>query len=922
MLDLRVLGGFGVALDSDEINELAAQPTRAALLVFLAMEKTTTRETVLALLWPDHDPQKARHALSQTLHRLRSALGERWLEVEGEKLATSSSVRIDAREFMSLAEQERYDDALDLYQGPFLDGWFFGDCPAFERWSDQQRARLERTHRLTCREALRTRRERGDFAGALAIAQEWAKLDPLEDEAQHRLIELLAESGRRADALAQFDVHRELLESEGLTPLDDTVQLVERLRQADDVGSLDDDPASEVPDTPPARPGRMHGPGHAVWRLTRYVGTALFALTAIFVVLVLIREYTPEARALRAALPEGGRLVLADFGNDTHDTLVAGVVTEALRIDLKRFLHSGLVDPAEVGGILARMERSPLAPLTGETAREVALRAGVPAVIDGRVGAVGPGFVLSAWVVSTENGQVIEAALATARDSAELLDAIEALCAQLRGVIRPSLEELPEPTSLAQVTTSSLDALRRYTLALHAWQREGDGLRAVQLLDEATRLDTAFAMAYRTRAMVLMNIGAERRLWVDALTAAFRHRDHLSDWERYITVATYRQSVTNELDQAMTAYQSLLELDSTDVTALNNLGVAYREQRDYARAEPLFRRCLEVDSAVLSCAVNLCGVVHGLGRRQEAEAIARRLVERYPRNPFAFAQLSWIASAAFDYAAADSLFTGLAGFDLPNPGALEVWLAYVDMVRGRLGEARAHLDRGYQIAGRSVPLTATMARHAEAWIELEILGDTARAVATMRAVNRDSILSDLDPVDVPYTQLADFYAAAGRLDLAEAELDTFAAALPVEMRRPAERRLHSVRGLIALERGDLNGAREAFRLADRHEGGSLVVQQYAGPTQELAGHPDSAITAYEAYLSNPQMVRLPYDAVLMPKVLERLAQLHEAAGHAAEAARYYTRFADLWADADPELRPRADAARRRARALLASDGSS
>jgi hypothetical protein len=51
-------------------------------------------------------------------------------------------------------------------------------------------------------------------------------------------------------------------------------------------------------------------------------------------------------------------------------------------------------------------------------------------------------------------------------------------------------------------------------------------------------------------------------------------------------------------------------------------------------------------------------------------------------------------------------------------------------------------------------------------------------------------------------------------------------------------------------------------------------------------------------------------------VLQRLAELHEAAGHRTRAADYYNRFADLWSGADPALRSRAEHARRRARDLL------
>lgn len=948
MLALQVLGDFHVELDGREVCELAAQRSRAALLVLLGVEGSTTRDSVVAVLWPEHDPHKARHALSQTLHRLRGSLGEDWLETEGERIGTGASVQLDARTFENLVGEKRYEEALACYRGAFLTGWFLADSPAFERWADQQRTRFERLHRLARREAIRIRRERGDVPAALRLAQEWAEADPLEDEAQHRLIELLAESGRRSAALRQYDLYARLLAEEDLTPLDDTVQLVSRLRQAAEVGPLADgewatapapaeaegQPAAAVdPSTPSTGPPLGAGPnlpavGPADGRPSRprvHVKTGRLAVASLMtaVVLGLVgREFTPGARDRRAALPPGGRIVLADFGNDTRDSLVAGVVTEALRIDLERRLHSALVDPVEIARVFVRMRRNPLSTLAGDTAREVALRAGVPAVIDGRVGAVGPGFVLSAWIVSAQSGRVLDAALATARDSTGLIDAIEALSAQLQEKIRPSLADLPPPVPLAQVTTSSIDALARYSTALRVFWQEGDATRGLRLLDEAIALDSTFAMAYRYRATLLDNIGGDRGARIEALAAAYRHRDRLSESERYLTVASYHQSATGDLDEAIHAYEDLLALDSMDVGALNNLGVLYRDLRDFARAEPLLRRCFEADSISLTCGINLCGVVYARGRSDEARDIAERMVRRYPDNPFTLTQPAWIAAADHDYVRADSLFADLERFDLPNPGLLELWLSFVDMARGRLQEAQRHLDNAYRLARDSAPGTAAAALFEGAWMELEVRQDTARAIEVTDAALRDPLVAGMSPLTMPYLEVADFYLDSGRRARGEAMIEAFLSEVPIEWRRPADRWLYTLRGRMAMQQGRLEEAQEAFTIADTRPGSPFLVLQYTGPLHEAAGRADSAVAAYERYLSTRTLDRLAFDALLLPKVFQRLAELHESAGHVREAADYYTRLADLWADADPELQPRVEDARRRARTLLANEPDS
>jgi tetratricopeptide (TPR) repeat protein len=205
-------------------------------------------------------------------------------------------------------------------------------------------------------------------------------------------------------------------------------------------------------------------------------------------------------------------------------------------------------------------------------------------------------------------------------------------------------------------------------------------------------------------------------------------------------------------------------------------------------------------------------------------------------------------------------------------------------------------------------------------MEVEILQDTAAAVASMDAALRDPVFAAMGPVAMPYLEVADFYLAANQPDRAEEMVETFLAEVPLEFRQPLDHVLYMIRGRVAMVRGRLEEAREAFAIADTYPGSPFHTLQYLGALDELAGRPDSAIASYERYLSTGTTNRLVWDAILLPQVLERLAALHEAAGHARQAADYYTRLADLWAGADPELCPRAERARERARALAGVGG--
>jgi hypothetical protein len=97
---------------------------------------------------------------------------------------------------------------------------------------------------------------------------------------------------------------------------------------------------------------------------------------------------------------------------------------------------------------------------------------------------------------------------------------------------------------------------------------------------------------------------------------------------------------------------------------------------------------------------------------------------------------------------------------------------------------------------------------------------------------------------------------------------------------------------------------------------------------ELAGQPDSALAMYETYLATPYSGRiyhawipagvspaLGFDRYWLPVVYERLGDLYEQRPDTAKAVYYYGKLVDLWKDADPELQPRVEAARRAIEAL-------
>ena len=130
MIALRTLGALDLsASDGRDVRALLRQPKRCALLVYLALagpERFRRRDTVVALFWPERDEQHARGALRQALTFLRRELGEGIVATRGEEEIglAPGAVSIDVREFERSCETGNYTDAVALYRGDFLDGFF------------------------------------------------------------------------------------------------------------------------------------------------------------------------------------------------------------------------------------------------------------------------------------------------------------------------------------------------------------------------------------------------------------------------------------------------------------------------------------------------------------------------------------------------------------------------------------------------------------------------------------------------------------------------------------------------------------------------------------------------------------------------------------------------------------------------------
>ena len=237
MVELRLLGTVNLTTaDGCEARSLIGQPRRLALLAYLAAATprgTQRRDRLLTLFWPELDQGRARAALRQALHVLREELGPRVLVSRGDEEVglDFDVVRCDVAEFDRAVAAGRLTEALDLYRGELLEGFFISGAPDFERWQDDERRRLCETASRAAQALVEEAEDRGDLAAAAIWARRALRLAPNDEALLRRLLTLLDLLGDRAGALQVHDEFARRLAAEfEAQPAAETQALVAAVR--------------------------------------------------------------------------------------------------------------------------------------------------------------------------------------------------------------------------------------------------------------------------------------------------------------------------------------------------------------------------------------------------------------------------------------------------------------------------------------------------------------------------------------------------------------------------------------------------------------------------------------------------------------------------------------------------------------------
>lgn len=618
-------------------------------------------------------------------------------------------------------------------------------------------------------------------------------------------------------------------------------------------------------------------------------------------------------------------LVVADFRGPAADAELGPTVAEALRTDLGQSAAFNVLSRATLRELLGLMERPAETVVQFDLAREIATREGAKAVLDGEVVRLGQGYVISARLVSALDGSELATFRQEAANEDALLPALSRLSRAVRERAGESLRVIRASTALERVTTPSLAALRKYVEGSRVAEEEGDRDRGLVLLQEAVEIDTAFAMAWRKIAVTLRNMNRERDRSLAAFSAAYRHRDRLTEMERLLTEASYFSfGPVRDLDRALAAYEQMLAIDSLSGGALNNAANLLAEKREFERAENLLRREIRRPRPFSGAYFNLLTQQSRMRRSPEAlDSTVAAFRVRFPASADLRVIEAMAALGSRDSDRADSI--GRVAYAEARSAAQQIRSAwFVSSIADQHGRPREGLrwvTQATQTMARTQPSATSRLQFALDSMYYATYFDQDPDAARQflaRGLAREP-LEEIPPSERPWRVLAEYAAAIGDPGLAQQALVGFEGdQLTIGVDQDGDRAYY--RAALALASQQWDVAISHLHVADARpvtEPDYILAQ--LGRAHDMAGRPDSAIAYFERIVATNRAQPF-FDGVWLPRLHKRLGELHEAKGDTEKAIANYARFVNLWRNAEPELQPQVREVSQRLERLRAGRG--
>jgi TolB-like protein/DNA-binding SARP family transcriptional activator/Flp pilus assembly protein TadD len=696
MIRFQTLGSIDLRNDEGAVASVLSQPKRLALLAYLACARPLgfrSRDTLLALFWPEADTERARNSLRQALHHLRKGVGEAAITTRGERDVgiDSTLLSCDAAQFTAAFEAARFEEALAVYRGDFLPGLHVQDAPEAARWIDDERMHLRRCAMDGARRLLNDASDRRDVEGAIRWARRAVAIDPADEPAVRRLVQALADAGDVPAALdAYADLVKRLDADFSLKPSVETTRLVQALSERAstttaeiaaltpaarvraprrEVAGVSAAPAPHAAEAPQQEGAERSRP----WANAVTILTILGLLTALAIpVIARLTRTRPVSGASSIAV-----LPFVNLSGDPANEYLSDGLTEELLHRLAQV--PGLQVAARTSTFAFKGRNAPV----DSIGRVLKVRH----VLEGSVRQSGERWRITAQLIDASTGYHLWSGNfeSTLADVMAVQDSIGTVIVD-RLVATVAAKSLPvsRPPRVAEAHVAAMRGWRAFRL-----NNPDAYAAAIGHFREAIARDDSYGYAHAGLATV--------RLWQGYL----RWANPDSGYAEARALAARALALDSALVDGYLVLGRLAEVQDHDDARAESLyrratAVAPSDPRPLLRLAPILvrrglgeeavamaQRAVTLDPASPAAYSDLANVYVGLGRSADAEAAVRRALTLDPGHPILLGNLALQLVQQEEFAAAESAIVAVRAKVPDDP----TQLGHHAFIAARLGKA-------------------------------------------------------------------------------------------------------------------------------------------------------------------------------------------------------------------------------------------
>jgi serine/threonine-protein kinase len=681
-----------------------------------------------------------------------------------------AAVWCDAAAFDLAMEERRYRDALELYQGDFLPGFFLEDAPEVERWLDEDRTRRRNAAVEGAWALAKSEEETGHLRAAVVWARKAVGLKPYDEDAVRRLITLLDQAGEPAAAIEAFeDFERRLLTEFSITPSRETIQQIDAIRHP-----RQEAPAALIPPPPEVKrlraapvPLPAAGPAPAAVphaRPARLVTVPPIRKWPRWVVAALLVAAlgssawyaTTSRQRMAAADPQVGRAIavlpFVNMSDEADNEYFSDGLTEEI---LNALTHvDGLRVASRTSSFAFKGKQNDI--------RDIGRQLGVTVVLEGSVRRDRDKLKITAQLINVADGYHLWSK-SYDRQVTQIFDVQEEIAHAITDALALQFSADEHEMHVRRATSDpeayDLYLRGKYLITIAS---QAQNLKAIELFEQATARDPRFALGYAGLArahIAAAEFVAPRQVLPRAKAAAMRALQLDSTLvETRLALSEVRQVYDRDWLAAEYEIQRALALDPGSAEAHAAYANLLLDARRYAEAKRERERAWELralqtpDSTLSSFRVereiSWASYAWYVGDREEAMRRARTAVTLNPSHPTA------------------RLTVAMLYIEMGQPQAAVVETERVMELTQRATPYIAHLGRAYAAAGRTAE---------------------ARALLDTLAVRSRTAYVGKDQVALLYYALGDTTAA---LDWLERAVDDYHWWMPNSNYHPLWRGLH------------------------------------------------------------------------------------------------------------------------------------